>query len=151
FEAFGGRVIRSGRPIHGRATEIQLVDSPKSTLFEGLPGSCRFARYHSLVCEPSSLPSELRISAWSAEGDVMALEHQTHATFGVQFHPESVLSEHGFQLLENFLRLSGQSVTHRPKPDVTSEELASLQKLSQTLFDGGEHTAVLPRVQGGDS
>jgi anthranilate synthase/aminodeoxychorismate synthase-like glutamine amidotransferase len=103
-EALGGRVVRAAAPVHGRASE---VTHDGAGLFAGAPSPFAVGRYHSLVAEPASLPRELRGTAWTEDGVLMALEHTQYPVFGVQFHPESILTEHGFLLLANFLRLAG--------------------------------------------
>jgi anthranilate synthase/aminodeoxychorismate synthase-like glutamine amidotransferase len=102
-EALGGRVIRASRPVHGQASEIRHNGGG---LFHGLPRTLRVGRYHSLVAQPESLTAPLRATAWTSDGVVMALEHQQLPAFGVQFHPESILTDHGYELLANFLRLA---------------------------------------------
>jgi anthranilate synthase/aminodeoxychorismate synthase-like glutamine amidotransferase len=103
-EALGGRVVRAPRPIHGQASEIRHNGSG---LFAGLPQMLRVGRYHSLAAQPESLSAPLRATAWSSDGVVMALEHERFPVVGVQFHPESILTDHGYELLANFLRLAG--------------------------------------------
>ncbi len=98
-QAFGGRVVRHA-PVHGKATE---VEHDGRTVFAGLPPRLRVGRYHSLVVEESTLPSELEVSARGADV-IMALRHRALPAEGVQFHPESVLTEAGRELLGNFLR-----------------------------------------------
>ncbi len=97
--AFGGRVIRAA-PGHGK---ISAVSHGADDLFGGLPSPLACTRYHSLVLDPESLPASLRPTAWTDDGLVMALQHQSMPMWGVQFHPEAVLSEHGHALLRNFL------------------------------------------------
>ena len=103
-EAFGGRVVRADRLMHGKTCP---VIHEKDELFEGIPSPVTGMRYHSLVVEPASLPTELVITAWSADrpkdAEIMAMKHRKHPIYGVQFHPESIGTEHGKQLLENFL------------------------------------------------
>jgi anthranilate synthase/aminodeoxychorismate synthase-like glutamine amidotransferase len=107
-QAFGGRVVRAGRLMHGKVSPV-LHDG--RGLFAGLPSPFNATRYHSLiVVEP--LPDCLAVSACTAEGEVMGLRHRQHPTFGVQFHPESILTEHGHQLLKNFLEI-GESANQR--------------------------------------
>jgi anthranilate synthase component 2 len=101
-QAFGGRVVRAPEPVHGKADEI-VHDG--STLFRGAPKKLRAGRYHSLVVEERSLPRELKVSARNGEGIVMALRHLRLPVFGVQFHPESILTPDGQTLLANFLRV----------------------------------------------
>jgi anthranilate synthase/aminodeoxychorismate synthase-like glutamine amidotransferase len=100
--AYGGRVIRSVRPMHGKTSAI-LHDG--TGLFEGLVAPFQATRYHSLVVEPTTLPDELIIQATSDDGMVMALRHRDHPVHGVQFHPESILSQHGHRMLTTFLGL----------------------------------------------
>ncbi len=97
--AFGGRVVRAPRLMHGKTSPI-LHDG--SLLFAGLPSPFVATRYHSLIVE-EPLPDTLVRTAWTAEGELMGLQHVEHPTFGVQFHPESILTEHGHKLLRNFL------------------------------------------------
>lgn len=104
YEACGGVVGRALRPTHGSASPMQLLTSP---LFAGIESGTVFARYHSLVGLPASLPESLRVIAWSPEREIMAVEHKQHATFGVQFHPESILSLSGHRLMRNFLVAAG--------------------------------------------
>jgi anthranilate synthase/aminodeoxychorismate synthase-like glutamine amidotransferase len=106
--ALGGRVVRARRPRHGSASDIRHQGG---RLFDGIPSPFAAARYHSLVVERASLPPEIEVLATARESDghevVMALQHREHPTAGVQFHPESVLTEHGHRLLENFLAIAG--------------------------------------------
>ena len=101
-QAYGGRVVRAGRLMHGKTSDIRHSGAG---LFAGLPDPLRVMRYHSLTVERSTLPAELEVTAWSDEdsSEVHALRHRTHPVFGVQFHPESVLTEGGKRLLANFL------------------------------------------------
>ena len=102
--AFGGEVVRADELRHGKAS---LVEHEGTGLFEGLTSPFKAGRYHSLVARRSSLPPELRVSAWTEDGVVMALSHAERPLFGVQFHPESVLTPEGSQLLANFVRRTG--------------------------------------------
>jgi anthranilate synthase/aminodeoxychorismate synthase-like glutamine amidotransferase len=99
-QAFGGRVVRARAPVHGKAEEI-VHDG--SDLFEGVPKPLLAGRYHSLVVEESTLPRELKVSARTRDGIVMAIRHRKLPVFGVQFHPESILTPDGQTLLRNFL------------------------------------------------
>ena len=102
--AFGGRVERAARPLHGQATAIAHEGQ---NLFSGLPAPLTVGRYHSLIVTPQpGMADQLSVDAVSPEGEVMALSHRRHPTYGVQFHPESVLTEHGHALFGNFLRLA---------------------------------------------
>jgi len=99
-EAFGGRVIRAAKIMHGKTSAIH---HDGKTIFRGLPQDFSATRYHSLIVERKSLPQELEISAETADGVIMGLRHRRMKVEGVQFHPESVLTGMGFRLLENFL------------------------------------------------
>ncbi len=100
-EAYGGEIVRAGRPMHGKTSRVRHTGSG---LFEGLPNPFVATRYHSLVIAPGSVPPVLRVTATSEDGEIMAVEHVEHPVVGVQFHPESVLTEHGYRILERFLR-----------------------------------------------
>ena len=100
--AYGGEIVRAGRPQHGRTS---TVSHDGSSVFTGLPSPFRVARYHSLVIARPSLPAELRVRASSrADGEIMAVAHREHPVVGVQFHPESAASEYGYAMLDRFLR-----------------------------------------------
>jgi len=96
---FGGQVIRAPRLMHGKTSPIE---HDGEGIFKGLPSPFTATRYHSLIV-PEPLPDCLMKTAWTAEGELMGLRHREHPTFGVQFHPESILTEHGHQMLKNFL------------------------------------------------
>ena len=98
--AFGGRVVRAPAVVHGKTSRVA---HDGDALFAGIPSPFVATRYHSLVVDEPTLPGVLRVTARSADGLLMALRHETHRTFGVQFHPESVLTRHGQRLLANFL------------------------------------------------
>jgi len=106
-EAFGGRVVRADRLMHGKTCQVMHEEDE---LFEGIPSPVTGMRYHSLVVEPASLPNDLVITAWSADrpkdGEIMAMKHRKHPIYGVQFHPESIGTDQGKRLLENFLRVA---------------------------------------------
>jgi para-aminobenzoate synthetase component II len=101
-EVFGAAVERSDRPMHGRAS---LVHHDGSGIFAGIPSPFRAARYHSLVVPRETVRDPLEVVAETADGEVMAVRHRDRPVWGVQFHPESVLTEHGHALLRNFLAL----------------------------------------------
>jgi para-aminobenzoate synthetase component II len=98
--AFGGNVIRAPQLMHGKTSEIE---HDGQTIFRGLPEPFVATRYHSLIVERESLPADLEISAETADGTIMGLRHRKFRVEGVQFHPESVLTTSGFDLLKNFL------------------------------------------------
>ncbi|MBI2945543.1 MAG: aminodeoxychorismate/anthranilate synthase component II [Candidatus Wallbacteria bacterium] len=107
-QAFGARVVRGAQPVHGKTSAIH---HDGRGLFDGLPNPFRATRYHSLVVERDSLPAELEVTAWTEDGVVMGLRHRTHRIFGVQFHPESILTDGGMRMLANFLgAIAGQPV-----------------------------------------
>ena len=99
-EAFGGRVVRHTEIVHGKLADIRHQGAG---VFGGLPSPLRATRYHSLVVERASLPAELEVTAELADGTIMGLRHRDLPIEGVQFHPESIRSEHGHALLKNFL------------------------------------------------
>jgi anthranilate synthase/aminodeoxychorismate synthase-like glutamine amidotransferase len=100
-QVFGGRVVRAGEIVHGKTS---LVHHMNTGVFEGLPNPLEATRYHSLVVERSGLPETLEITAELDDGTIMGLRHRTLDIEGVQFHPESILTSAGHQLIENFLR-----------------------------------------------
>ena len=100
-EAFGGKVVRASRIVHGKT---DAVSHDGSGVFAGLPSPLTATRYHSLTVEPESLPDSLRVTATTADGTIMGLVHNTLPIEGVQFHPESIASEHGHDMIRNFLR-----------------------------------------------
>jgi anthranilate synthase/aminodeoxychorismate synthase-like glutamine amidotransferase len=105
--AFGAAVVRAPEPVHGRTSPIH---HDGRGIFAGLPDELHVCRYHSLVVDETTLPADLEASAWTTDGVVMALRHKRHLTIGVQFHPEAILTERGYDLLAAFLRLSGLKV-----------------------------------------
>ncbi|PLZ01436.1 aminodeoxychorismate/anthranilate synthase component II [Burkholderia sp. WAC0059] len=100
-EAFGGRVVRAQTIMHGK---VSRIETDGRGVFADLPQQFAVTRYHSLAIERATLPDCLEISAWTDDGEIMGVRHRELAVEGVQFHPESILSEHGHALLENFLR-----------------------------------------------
>jgi len=106
-EAFGGKVVRATHLMHGKTSSVM---HDNKTIFQGLPMPMTATRYHSLIVEEESLPAELEVSAWTTEKDgdrtIMGLRHRQCAVEGVQFHPESVLTDAGKKLVENFLAMS---------------------------------------------
>jgi anthranilate synthase/aminodeoxychorismate synthase-like glutamine amidotransferase len=104
-QAFGGRVVRAGRLMHGKTSPILHEGTG---LFAGLPSPFEATRYHSLLVERESLPAALRVTAWTAEGEIMGLSHVSLDVVGVQFHPESILTHEGKHLLGNWARRLGR-------------------------------------------
>jgi para-aminobenzoate synthetase component II len=101
-QAFGGKVVRARQPMHG---DYSSITHDSSGVFEGLPQNMNVGRYHSLIVEDVDA-TDLRITARSEDGAIMGLTHKTHPTFGVQFHPESILTTHGYEMFRNFLKVS---------------------------------------------
>jgi anthranilate synthase/aminodeoxychorismate synthase-like glutamine amidotransferase len=102
-QQFGGKVIRADRQMHGKLSPIRHLNTD---IFAGLPSPFTATRYHSLLVERSSLPACLEITAETAEGEIMGLRHKQFPVFGVQFHPESIATEGGMRILQNFLALN---------------------------------------------
>jgi anthranilate synthase component II len=100
--AFGGNIVRAKRVMHGKTS---VVSHNRQDCFSNIPSPYTVIRYHSLVIERASLPRELSITAESDDGEIMGVRHKTLPVWGVQFHPESILTEHGHQLLRNFVAL----------------------------------------------
>ena len=98
--AFGGRIVRSREVMHGKTSPVEHTSVG---VFRGLPSPYTVTRYHSLAIERVSLPDCLEVTAWTADGEIMGVRHREFAIEGVQFHPESILTEHGHALLKNFL------------------------------------------------
>ena len=107
-EAFGGNIILSSRLMHGKTS--QVYHDGKS-IFDGIPNPFRVVRYHSLTVDKYSLPSCIEVSAWTADGEIMAIRHKDLPVEGVQFHPESLLTEHGGDLLQNWLNNHGNELS----------------------------------------
>ena len=101
-EGYGGKVVRAGRLMHGKTSPIQ---HDGKGVFQGLPNPFEATRYHSLIVEKNSVPSCLEVCAETAEGEIMGLRHREYPVHGVQFHPESILSKEGKDLLANFLKI----------------------------------------------
>jgi anthranilate synthase/aminodeoxychorismate synthase-like glutamine amidotransferase len=115
--AYGGRVVRAPLPRHGKTSDVHHDGRP---LFDGLSDPFTATRYHSLVAERASLPAELEVCGWTADGLVMALAHRREPHFGVQFHPESYLTGAGLRLIGNFLNLAGIAIREVDAPPARS-------------------------------
>ena len=100
-QAFGGKIVHAGQLMHGKTSDIRHKDAG---VFHGLPNPLTATRYHSLVIEKKSLPACLEVTAWTDDGEIMGVRHRDLPVEGVQFHPESILTEKGHELLANFLR-----------------------------------------------
>jgi anthranilate synthase component II len=102
-QAFGGTVLRAPVPMHGK---VGRVEHGGTDIFSGLPSPFEATRYHSLIVERATLPPVLEVTAWTEDGLIMGLRHRLLPVFGVQFHPESIASQHGHQILANFLAVA---------------------------------------------
>ena len=109
-EVYGGRVVRAARLMHGKTSPILHKGRG---VFAGLDNPFEATRYHSLIVERDTLPERLELMAWTPEGEIMGVKHKDHETWGVQFHPESVLTRPGLKLIENFLVLCRQQTAAR--------------------------------------
>jgi anthranilate synthase/aminodeoxychorismate synthase-like glutamine amidotransferase len=101
-EVYGGRIVGARELMHGKTSQIH---HDGSAIFGGIPDPFEATRYHSLIVERESLPDSLKITAWTKEGEIMALQHKEYPVYGVQFHPESILTSEGKRILGNFLKL----------------------------------------------
>jgi anthranilate synthase component II len=135
--AYGGEVIRAPRPVHGKTSLIDYSDSP---LFRDLPRPFRAMRYHSLVVNEQNLPAELEVIA-RGDGLIMGLKHRSHPVWGVQFHPESILTEGGHQLLHNFLAQANVHAAAIPSGDLTAPIDFPLNVTEDSEFPSG-HVAI---------
>lgn len=102
-QAYGARIVRAPSPMHGKLSRIRHTGAG---VFRGIPNAFEATRYHSLTIDPPSVPPNLSVTATTEDGVIMAIAHNTHPVHGVQFHPESIASEHGHALLKNFLALA---------------------------------------------
>lgn len=100
-QAFGGKIVHAKQLMHGK---VSAIHHHSTSVFRGLPNPFQATRYHSLVIERESLPDSLEITAWTDDGEIMGVRHKTLPVEGVQFHPESILTEHGHEMLDNFLK-----------------------------------------------
>lgn len=123
--ALGARVVRAKEPMHGRTSLVRHQQTP---LFTKIPSPFTVCRYHSLVIDPTSLGPNFQATAHTEEGTIMAIEHTEHPVFGVQFHPEAILTEHGYPLLANFLSLAGLTVNEKIDQLHASEILVVKEK-----------------------
>ena len=156
-QAFGGQVVRAGRLMHGK---VSSVEHNGRDLFAGLPSPLRATRYHSLVvAEP--LPDDLEATARTPEGELMALRHREYPTFGVQFHPESILTEFGRQLLGNFLALDGAhgsppaARAGRPQPEGGSSAFSIREAIARVMarqdLSEAEAEAAMAQIMSGQA
>ena len=128
--AFGGAIVRARQPVHGKVSRIH---HDGSGIFTGVPSPFHATRYHSLAVSGESLPAVLRVTATADDGEIMALEHREHPVVGVQFHPESALSEHGYRLLDRFLHRERSHA--ETLPDRADGTWASIRPESPESFE----------------
>lgn len=138
-EAFGGKIVHAAEPMHGKATQIKIDTS--CPIFMGLPETISAARYHSLVIEKESLPKCLIVTAEDENGQIMAVRHREHPTYGVQFHPESILAEMGENIIANFLsETAGLKTAQINAPEIPKEKRTALKKFISMAVDGNNLT-----------
>ncbi|MBR1864223.1 MAG: bifunctional anthranilate synthase component II/anthranilate phosphoribosyltransferase [Ruminococcus sp.] len=138
-EAFGGKIVHAATQLHGKQTDIRLTaDSP---IFKGLRPVIKAARYHSLIVEKESLPDCLQVTAEDAEGQIMALSHKEHKTYGVQFHPESILTPDGAVIIADFLRDAGIDTPETGTASLPDAQRVELKPLIAKVVDG-QHLTV---------
>jgi anthranilate synthase/aminodeoxychorismate synthase-like glutamine amidotransferase len=111
-QVFGGDVVRAPVPVHGKLSDVKHKGT---SVFRGINGPFKATRYHSLVVDRKSMPTELSVTAESSDGLVMGLAHTKLPVHGVQFHPESIASQHGHKILENFLKIAGEHPSQQNK------------------------------------
>jgi len=126
--AYGARIVRAGRPMHGKVSD---VTHDGLGIFAGLPSPFHATRYHSLVIAPETLPDVLRVTATSEDGEIMAVTHRHQPTVGVQFHPESAVTEYGYIMLDAFLR------GPRARPDPSLPDRADGRHSASSAPNGG--------------
>jgi anthranilate synthase/aminodeoxychorismate synthase-like glutamine amidotransferase len=127
--AYGAEIVRAGRPMHGKTSRVHHRGTG---LFSGLPTPFYATRYHSLVIAPGSVPPDLEVLATSEDGEIMAVQHARHPVYGVQFHPESVLTEHGYRLVDHFLH--GVSATPRSLPIAADGALRAAEPVEESTL-----------------
>ncbi len=125
--AFGATIARIDPPVHGK---LSFVTHEGKGVFAGCDAKFAVSRYHSLVINPDTMPDDLMVTASTAHGVIMGVEHKTHPIFGVQFHPESIASENGYRILANFLSVTGLS--HPVSNDYITQLESQLLNLSKT-------------------
>ena len=133
-EAFGGKIVHAAEQLHGKQTEIDIDNS--QPIFAGLKNKISAARYHSLIVEKESLPDCLEIIGSDDKGQIMALKHKEHKTYGVQFHPESILTEYGSVIISNFLKLAGVDAATAEVSVLPDSERTELKPYLSKVVDG---------------
>jgi anthranilate synthase component 2 len=124
-QAFGGKVVRAPVPVHGKLSEIRHAGQG---VFRGINGPFRATRYHSLVVDRATLPEALTVTAQTDDGLAMGLQHRTLPVHGVQFHPESIASEHGHLILKNFLDIAAQWNANRARARTGNSEMPTMAR-----------------------
>ncbi len=132
--AYGAEIVRAGRPMHGKTSSIRHRGAG---LFRNLPDPFTATRYHSLVIAPESVPPELEVTATSDDGEIMAVQHRDLPVHGVQFHPESVLTEHGYRMLDRFLHASAPSRAFPATADHSAASVIAGPTASAPWYAGG--------------
>ncbi len=136
-EAFGGKVVVAKKQLHGKSSIIKI--NTGSPLFKGLKENITVARYHSLIVERSSLPDELSVIAEDSDGEIMALKHKEYDTYGVQFHPESILTNDGMTIIKNFLNnVIGLKTDTDENQPLADNQRYELKKYIQKVYDGND-------------
>lgn len=133
-QVFGGNIIHANEQLHGKSSEIEI--NPHSPIFNGLPKKVEAARYHSLVVDKSTLPSCLSIIAKDNLGEIMAVKHNKYPTYGVQFHPESILTDCGMKILKNFLSIISESSLNLSGQISEKSDKHTLKKYIFKVIDG---------------
>lgn len=137
-EAFGGKIVHAAEPLHGRQTTVSIDKT--APIFKGLKDKLEVARYHSLIVEKESLPDCLEIIGTDDRGQIMALRHKTHNTYGVQFHPESIMTDTGDIMIANFLRSAGIDVAGANANVLPDSERTELKPYISKVVDGNHLT-----------
>ena len=133
-QAFGGRIVRAEKQLHGKQTSLNIDNS--SPIFEGLPSAIDVARYHSLIAERKSLPACFDIISTDRDGEVMAIRHREQITYGLQFHPESVMTPIGSQIIANFLKEAGIAFKPIEGIELPDSQKVELKPLIAKVVDG---------------
>jgi anthranilate synthase/phosphoribosyltransferase len=137
-EAFGGKIVHAKSQLHGKQTPVKIDNT--NSLFAGLPTEIPVARYHSLIAEKASLPDCLEIISEDSDGQVMAVKHKDAPTYGMQFHPESIMTDSGMTILANFLRSAGITLNESAAPKIPDAKKTELKPLIAKVVDGNHLT-----------
>ena len=129
-QAFGASIVRASQVMHGKVSEVFQLQN--NALLDGVPNTFLATRYHSLVIDRTTMPDVLRSTAMTEDGVVMAIEHTEYPIFGVQFHPESILSQYGHEIIANFLRICKTCDSHQIEHDIRRDEL-SISETAEVL------------------